>query len=167
MLSTSTDKIEKTIVLRAPQERVWRAISDAEQFGSWFGFAFDVPNFVAGKQIIGRVVPTSVDPEVARGQKKYAGMAFELYIDRVEPMRLFSYRWHPFAIDAQIDYSSEPTTLVAFVLEPVAGGTRLTITESGFDAIPLARRLDAFEANDEGWAKQMGLIEKYLAQTSA
>lgn len=163
---TSTDLIEKNVVLNAPLERVWAAITNAQKFGNWFGLAFD-GDFVAGTRITGRIVPTTVDAEVAKVQAPHAGLAFELHIERIEPMSLFSYRWHPFAIDPDADYSNEPMTLVVFALEPVADGTRLTITESGFDAIPLGRRVDAFEANDEGWSAQLGLIEKYLAQTGA
>lgn len=161
MVST-TDRIEKTIQLRAPHARVWRAISDAKQFGSWFGVAFDGP-FVAGARLTGRIVPTQVDAKVAKTQEPYAGKTFECSIDRIEPMRLFSFRWHPYAIEPGVDYSSEPTTLVVFELEEVPGGTRLTITESGFDRIPLERRAKAFASNDQGWAAQTRLLEKYLA----
>lgn len=159
---TASDRIEKKVVLRAPRERVWNAISDAKQFGTWFGVEFDGP-FVAGAHMKGRIVPTKVDPEVARMQEPYKGMAFDCTIDRIEPMRLFSFRWHPFAIDPKVDYSHEPTTLVVFELEEVAGGTQLRITESGFDKIPLERRAQAFGANDGGWDHQLELIAKYLA----
>jgi hypothetical protein len=97
-------------------------------------------------------------------QEPYAGTAVEWLVERVEPMRLFSFRWHPFAVDPKIDYAKEPTTLVEFVLEEAAGGTRLTITESGFDQIPLDRRAKAFAANEGGWAKQTDLITAYLAR---
>ena len=161
-MATSTDRIEKSVVLRAPRERVWRAISDSKQFGSWFGVEFDEP-FVAGKSIVGKMVTTSVDAEVAKRQESYKGHRFEFEVDRVEPMRLFSFRWHPFAMDSSVDYSNETPTLVAFVLEEVQGGTRLTVTESGFDQIPIERRAKAFAANEGGWAAQMKLVEKYLA----
>lgn len=158
---TSTDRIEKQVFLRAPQERVWRAITDATEFGNWFGVAFE-GGFAPGAEMRGRVTPTKADPEVAKMQEKYTGAPFTVYVDRIEPMSVFAYRWHPFAIDPAVDYSNEPTTLVTFTLEPKDDGTLLTITESGFDAIPLARRADAFEANDEGWAMQAKMIEKYL-----
>jgi uncharacterized protein YndB with AHSA1/START domain len=156
------DRIEKQVFLRAPRERVWRAISDAKEFGSWFGVAFDGP-FVAGARLTGRIVPTSVDPEVAEKQKPYEGRRFEITVERIEPMRRFSFRWHPFAVDESVDYSKEPTTLVVFELEEVSGDTRLTIAESGFDGIPLARRAKAFQSNEQGWTAQAKLIEKYLA----
>ena len=162
-MATSTDRIEKSVVLRAPQERVWRAISDSKQFGSWFGVGFDGP-FVAGESIVGKMVTTTVDAEVAKRQEAYKGHRFEFAVDRVEPMRLFSFRWHPFAMDSGVDYSKEPTTLVVFKLDEVADGTMLTVTESGFDQIPIERRAKAFAANEGGWAAQMKLIEKYLAQ---
>lgn len=157
-----SDRIEKTVVLRAPRDRVWQAISDSRRFGIWFGVELDGP-FVAGQRITGRITPTQVDREVARMQEPYAGHPVEWLIERIEPMRALAFRWHPFAIERNVDYSSEPTTLVTFELEEVSGGTRLTITESGFDRIPLERRAKAFAANDGGWAKQAELIAKYLA----
>ena len=164
-MSQHTDRIEKKILLRAPRERVWGAISDARQFGTWFGVEFD-GEFVAGARLTGKITPTKVDPEVAKSQQPYSGKAFEIEVDRIEPMRLLSFRWHPFAVEPGLDYSKEPATLVAFELEPAAGGTMLTITESGFDRIPLARRAKAFAANDQGWLAQTKLLEKYLARTS-
>ena len=161
-MATNTDRIEKKALLRAPRERVWRALSDSRQFGSWFGVEFDGP-FVAGTRTTGRLVPTTVDAEVAKSQKPYEGRALELSVDRVEPMRLFSFRWHPFAVEPGIDYSKEPTTLVVFELEEVSGGTMLTVTESGFDRIPLERRAKAFASHEQGWTAQTKLIEKYLA----
>jgi uncharacterized protein YndB with AHSA1/START domain len=160
-----TDRIEKQILLKAPHDRVWRAISDAKQFGSWFGVEFD-GKFVPGARLTGRISPTKVDAEVAKLQEPHAGKAFECIIDRIEPMQHFSFRWHPFAIDPNVDYSAEPMTLVVFELEEVQGSTRLTITESGFDQIPLYRRAEAFTSNDGGWSKQVILIEKYLAMQS-
>jgi uncharacterized protein YndB with AHSA1/START domain len=161
-MATNTDRIEKRGLLRAPRERVWRAISDSSQFGSWFGVEFEGP-FVAGSRMIGRIVPTTVDAEVARSQKPYEGTPFEITVDRIEPQRLFSFRWHLYAVDAAVDYSKEPTTLVVFELEEASGGTMLTITESGFDQIPLDRRAKAFASNEQGWTAQAKLIEKYLA----
>jgi uncharacterized protein YndB with AHSA1/START domain len=161
-MATNANRIEKQVLLRAPPGRAWRAVSDARQFGAWFGVAFDGP-FVTGARIVGRIVPTQVDEEVAKLQKPYEGRAFEVTVDRVEPERLFSFRWHPFAVDPAVDYSSEPTTLVVFDLQEVEGGTLLTITESGFDGIPLARRAQAFTANEGGWTHQAKLIEKYLS----
>ena len=156
------DRIEKKILLRAPLERVWHAIADADQFGTWFGVAFDGP-FVAGARLTGRMTPTRVDPEVAELQRPHEGKAFEFTVDRIEPMRRISFRWHPFAVEPGVDYTNEPTTLIEFTLEEVPDGVLLTITESGFDNIPLERRAKAFAANDGGWTKQTHLIEKYLA----
>lgn len=164
-MSSNTDRIEKKVLLRAPRERVWHAISDSKQFGSWFGVAFDGP-FAPNKRMIGKIVPTTVDPEVAKLQEPHRGMAFEFAIDRIEPERILSFRWHPHAVDQGVDYSKEPSTLVTFELEEVSGGTMLKVTESGFDQIPIERRAKAFEANDGGWSHQMKLIEKYLARTA-
>jgi uncharacterized protein YndB with AHSA1/START domain len=159
---SDTDRIEKRVLLRAPLDRVWRAISDSKQFGNWFGVEFDGP-FVAGTRITATLVPTKADAEVVKSQKRYEGLRFEFSIERIEPMRHFSYRWHPNAVDPNLDYSKEPTTLVVFDLEEVTGGTMLTITESGFDRIPLERRAKAFAGNEQGWTAQTKLIEKYLA----
>ena len=86
----------------------------------------------------------------------------EISVERLEPERLLSYRWHPYAIEPGVDYSSEPTTLVEFQLDEVAEGTRLTLTESGFDRIPLSRRAEAFRMNDGGWAEQMKNIARHV-----
>jgi uncharacterized protein YndB with AHSA1/START domain len=158
----STDRIEKKALLRAPRERVWRAISDAKEFGTWFGVALDGP-FVAGAEMVGWISPTKVDPEVAKLQQAHEGKPFRISVDRIEPMRLFSFRWHPGAVDPDVDYSKEPATLVVFELEEAPGGTMLTITESGFDRIPLERRAKVFAGNDAGWSHQVKDIEKYLA----
>jgi len=162
-MASATDRIQKTVLLHAPRERVWRAISDPREFGTWFGVEFDGP-FVAGARVTGRIVPTKVDAQVAKAQEPWAGKKFECSIDRVEPMRLFSFRWHPYGVEQGVDYSKEPTTLVTFALEEAPSGTKLTITETGFDQIPLERRAKAFSANAEGWAMQAKLIEKYLAR---
>ncbi len=159
------DKIEKKVILRAPISRVWSAVSDSKQFGAWFGMAFEGP-FIAGQKITGHIQPTTVDPEVAKLQEPHTGTRSEFTIERIEPERLFSFRWHPFAIDPLQDYSNEATTLVVFELCEVDGGTLLTITESGFSRIPLERRAKAFAANEGGWQHQTRLIEKYL-QTHA
>ncbi len=161
-MGSSTDRIEKRILLRAPQERVWRAISDATEFGNWFGVELE-GDFVPGAQMKGRIKPTMADPGIAKTQEKYAGMPMTFFVERIEPMNLFAFRWHPFAIDPSVDYSSEPMTLVTFTLEPAEDGTLLTVVETGFDSMPLVRRADAFEANEEGWDAMVKVVEKYLA----
>ncbi len=162
MTISSTDCIVKTTTLRAPLERVWRAISNAQEFGTWFGVELD-GGFVPGACLRGRIVPTQVDPDVARMQEPHAGTPFEILVERVEPMRLLAFRWHPYAVQPA-DYAREPMTLVVFELEAVPEGTALKITESGFDAIPLARRAQAFASNEQGWLAQLTLIEKFLSQ---
>jgi uncharacterized protein YndB with AHSA1/START domain len=157
----NTDRIEKKILLRAPRKRIWRALSDSREFGHWFGLKFDGP-FVPGTGITGVLSPTTVDPDVGAAQKSHEGLPFEIVIEQMEPERLFSFRWHPFAIEAGVDYSSEPMTLVAFKLEEAEGGVMLTVTESGFDQIPLERRAKAFTANEGGWGMMVKVIEKYL-----
>jgi uncharacterized protein YndB with AHSA1/START domain len=157
----NTDRIEKKILLRAPKQRVWRALSDSKEFGTWFGMRFDGP-FAPGASMRGVIVPTTVNADVASAQKKYEGTPFEIKIEHMEPERLFSFRWHPGAVEPDVDYSAEPTTLVVFLLEEVPEGIMLTVTESGFDRIPLARRAKAFTENEQGWSMVVKLIEEYL-----
>ena len=152
-MTESTDRIEKTIDLRAPLSRVWKAISDSKEFGTWFQMAVDGP-FEAGRTV-GMTITTP---------GAYQGRRFEIRIERVEPETYLSYRWHPAAIEPNVDYSNEPTTLVEFRLESTPSGTRLHLVESGFDRIPAARRANAFRMNDGGWAEQVKNIESYVAQ---
>jgi uncharacterized protein YndB with AHSA1/START domain len=152
MEATTTDRIEKEIVIRAPRDRVWKAISDPVEFGAWFKVDFMGAPFEAGKPVHGKMTYPG-----------HEGAPYEMVVDRIEAPRLFSFRWHPYGIDPSVDYSAEPMTLVEFVLEEVAGGTRLTITESGFDGIPLARRAEAFRMNSHGWETQIHNIEAYVA----
>jgi len=156
----NTDSIEKKILLRAPRHRVWRALSDSTEFGNWFGVKFDGP--LPGASLRGVIVPTTVNAEVASAQKPYEGTPFDIKIEQMDPERVFSFRWHPYAIERDVDYSAEPTTLVVFALEDVANGVMLTVTESGFDRIPLARRAKAFATNEGGWSMVVKLIEEYL-----
>jgi uncharacterized protein YndB with AHSA1/START domain len=160
----NTDRIEKKILLRAPLKRVWRALSDSSEFGAWFGVKFDGP-FTPGVTMRGVIVTTTVNAEVAKAQKPYEGMPFEITIEQMQPERLFSFRWHPNAVKSGVDYSAEPATLVEFALEEVSNGVMLTVTESGFDQIPLARRAKAFEANEQGWGMMVKVIEEYLVQS--
>jgi uncharacterized protein YndB with AHSA1/START domain len=157
--------ITKTILLRAPIDRVWRALSDSKEFGYWFGMDFEGP-FARGRVVHGRVTGTKVDPEVAKMQDPHKGIEFDITIERMEPEKVFSYRWHPGAVDPGVDYSKEPTTLVEFTLEKVADGVQLTVTESGFDQIPLARRAKAFAENEGGWTVVIQLVGKYLEQNA-
>ena len=150
-MTTSTDRIEKRILLRAPRARVWRALADAREFGSWFGVAID-GDFVAGARTTGKITYPG-----------YEHLTIEMFVERVEPERLLSFRWHPYAFDATVDYAAEPTTLVEFHLEATGEGTTLTVVESGFDRIPAARRAEAFRMNDEGWTAQMKNIERHVA----
>ena len=148
----NTDPIEKQIQLSAPRSRVWRALTDPQEFGQWFGV-----------RLSGEVTPGGKlrGPITIEG---YTHVMFEATVETVEPEKRFAFRWHPYAIDPAVDYSSEPTTLVVFTLEDVAGGTLLKVVESGFDKIPAHRRSKAFEMNSEGWASQLRNIQKHLAR---
>ena len=151
MITTSTDRIERSIVLKAPRSRVWRALSNAEEFGNWFGVALKGATFTTGKRTQGKVTHPG-----------YEHLTWDVLVERVEPQRLLSFRWHPAGVDPSIDYSKEPTTLVEFTLEDVDGGTRLTLVESGFDNVPEWRRLDAFRMNSGGWDIQMQNVERHV-----
>jgi uncharacterized protein YndB with AHSA1/START domain len=161
----NTDRIEKKVVLRAPLDRVWRAITDSAEFGLWFGVKFDSP-FRPGAAMHGQIVGTTVDPEVAQAQQAHKDVKFSITIEQIVPQRLFSFRWHPNDVDPNVDASQEPTTLVSFALAEVAGGVELTVTESGFDQIPLARRAKAFGANERGWEIEVRMISEYLAHAA-
>lgn len=161
----NTDRIEKKIQLKAPRERVWRAVSDASQFGRWFGVRFEGP-FEEGKKLAGKIVPTEVDAAVAAMQKPHEGTPFEWVVERIEPPQRIVFRWHPFAMDKSVDYSAEPMTRIVFELQELGKETLLTITESGFDSLPVARRAQAFQANEGGWTHQLKLVEKFLAITA-
>jgi uncharacterized protein YndB with AHSA1/START domain len=165
MATVTTDRIEKQVLLRAPHARGWRALTDAKEFGTWFGMKFD-GSFTPGARVAGVIVPTAVDADVATAQQPYEGTPFEITIDRIEPERLFAFRWHPFAVEPGVDYSREPTTLIEFLLEDVTDGVVLTVRESGFDRVPLERRARAFAANEAGWTIQMRLIEKYVVEAA-
>jgi uncharacterized protein YndB with AHSA1/START domain len=149
--TSSTDRIEKRVEVRAPRARVWRAIANANEFGAWFGIKLE-GGFAAGATIQGRLTIPNYDH-----------LTLEMQIERIEPEHYFSYRWHPYAIDPEVDYSTEPTTLVEFQLAETAGGTAVTIVESSFDQIPLARRAEAFRMNDAGWAGQAKKLAQYVA----
>jgi uncharacterized protein YndB with AHSA1/START domain len=150
--TTSTDRIEKNVVLRAPRSRVWRAITNAEEFGTWFRMKLD-GEIVQGAKLHGTVTRP--------GNEHISPI--EMLIEQVEPERYFSYRWHPYALDAAVNYSAEPMTLVEFILQETEGGTAVTIVESGFDRIPLARRDEAFRMNNNGWAGQVKNLAQYVA----
>jgi uncharacterized protein YndB with AHSA1/START domain len=149
--TTVTDRIEKTVILKAPRSRVWRALSHPKEFGEWFKVKLDA-EFTPGATVRGTITYPG-----------YEGLTLEMVIERMEPERLFSYRWHPG--DPRADYSAEPMTLVEFTLAEVPGGTRLTIVESGFDTIPLSRRAEAFRMNEGGWTEQIENIQRYVPQS--
>lgn len=148
----STDRIQKQITLDAPRSRVWRALTDVSQFNSWFGVSLSSP-FTPGAEVQGKI------------NFKGQALTMTIWIEKMEPERVFSFRWHPYAIDPDANYSAEPTTLVTFTLENAGAGTRLTIVESGFDAIPASRRAKAFSMNEKGWAGQAENIRKFLARS--
>jgi uncharacterized protein YndB with AHSA1/START domain len=150
MAASSSDRIEKRIRLNASRSRVWRALADSKEFGKWFRVVLE-GQFKPGARVRGHVTHPG-----------YEHLPFELEIERMEPERLLSWRWHPAAIEAGVDYSKEPTTLVVFELADDGGGTLLTVVESGFDRIPPERRAQAFRMNEDGWAHQMKNIEQYL-----
>ena len=149
-----SNSIEKRIELAAPVSRVWRALTDHREFGDWFRVKLDGP-FAPG--------------EVSHGRITYPGyehLKWEATVQKMEPERLFSFTWHPYAVDPDVDYSTEPPTLVEFRLEPKGGGALLVVTESGFDAIPAGRRMEALRMNEGGWEGQMKNIERHVTQST-
>jgi uncharacterized protein YndB with AHSA1/START domain len=145
-----SDRIEKTVELKVPVSRVWRALTDHQEFGTWFRVRLDGP-FVPG--------------QVSRGQVTYPGyehLRWEAVVQKIEPERLFSFTWHPYAIDPNQDYSGEPPTLVEFRLQSIPTGTLLRLVESGFDKLPSKRRLEAFRMNDNGWSQQIRNIAGHV-----
>lgn len=160
-MNTSSDHIERKVLLDVPRSRVWAALVDAEAFGDWFGVALKGQRFVAGQRTQGKITYPG-----------YEHLVWDVLVERIEPDLLFSFRWHPYAVDPDVDYSAEPTTLVQFELEDLGdlenpenpnAGTLLRVVESGFDEIPAERRLKAFRMNSRGWDEQMSNIETYLA----
>lgn len=147
------DRIERKVLLNASCKQVWEALTQAEQFGQWFGIALKGKTFVAGETI-----------EAPITYKGYEHVVWKARIERILPQTLFSFWWHPFAVEEGIDYDKETPTLVEFTIEDRALGLLLRVVESGFDQIPEARRQKAFKMNSRGWDEQMGNIESYLNQ---
>ena len=152
--TTETDRIEKQIVLRAPRAKVWRALTTPGELSVWFGATVAGP-FTPGARVRGPIT-----------HKGHEHLTMDFTIDRVEPERLFSWRWHPHGIDPAVDYDAEPTTLVTFELHDVPEGTLLTVVESGFDGIPASRRETAYRGNEGGWAAQMENIQKHVGESA-
>jgi uncharacterized protein YndB with AHSA1/START domain len=150
-MTESTNRIERQIVLKALRARVWRALVDPKQFGAWFGVKMTGPLMAAGQHLSGNITYPG-----------FGHLVMEIWIEKVEPERHLSWRWHPAAIEASVDYSAEPTTLVEFFLEETTGGTLFRVVETGFDQLPLARRAKVFGMNTRGWETQTVSIEKYV-----
>ncbi|MDP9088713.1 MAG: SRPBCC family protein [Pseudomonadota bacterium] len=153
-MDSSTDRIERRVLIKGTVARVWRALSDAAEFGAWFGVDFKGKTFAPGKKVQGKI-----------SYPGYEHLTMEMLIERVIPERLLSFRWHPAAIDPMVDYSQEPTTLVVFELEEVEGGTMLSVAESGLDKIPLNRRAEVYRLNSSGWDAQVENVKKHVAET--
>jgi uncharacterized protein YndB with AHSA1/START domain len=145
------DQIERTIDLKVPIARVWGALTEPREVSAWFGARFEEP-FVAGRTALGIVTYPG-----------YEGLTFDIKVVAKDELKLFSFEWHPYAIDVNRDYSGEKRTLVEFHLEPFGDGTRLTVTETGFDALPADRAAEAYAGNDQGWEDQLLKIAKHSA----
>jgi uncharacterized protein YndB with AHSA1/START domain len=150
-MTEDTDRIERQIVMNAPRSRVWQALSRAEEFGDWFGAALKGQVMAPGRRVQGPITISG-----------YEHVQFDVTIERMEPESLLSFRWHPYAVEPNIDYSNEPTTLVTFELSEVEGGTLLKVVEAGFDGIPLPRRFTAYRMNSAGWEGQLRNIERHV-----
>ena len=151
--TSETDRIERSVVVQASRERVWRALSNAEEFGAWFGANLKGQTFTPGKRTRGQITIPG-----------YTHVVFDVVIDRVEPQTLLSYRWHPYAVDPKVDYDAEEPTLVTFTLKDAPGGaTVLTVVESGFDRVPPHRRLEALRMNTGGWEAQLQNVARHAS----
>lgn len=150
--ASDTDRIERSVVIQAPRERVWRALSNAEEFGTWFGVRLEGQAFSPGRRARG---PIAV--------KGHEHLTLEVTVERIEPPSLLSFRWHPYAVDPGMNYDSEEPTLVTFTLQDAPGdATLLTVVECGFDKVPPGRRLEAFRMNSRGWSIQMENIARHV-----
>lgn len=152
-MNTSTDRIERRILLKAPRARVWQALSNAEEFGKWFGVKLAGKSFAVGQRVQGNITYPG-----------YEYVVFDILVEKIEPESFISWRWHPAAVERNVDYSEEPRTLVEFRLQDVEGGTLLEIVESGFDQLSPQRRAEAFRMNSGGWDEQLVNIEKHVAK---
>jgi uncharacterized protein YndB with AHSA1/START domain len=146
----SGDDIRKQVDLKAPPGRVWQALTDAGQFGTWFRVRLETP-FIAGQAASGNITHPG-----------YEHIRFNVLVEEMRAPELFVLRWHPYAMDPAVDYSAEPMTRIEFRLEPLGSGTRLTVTESGFDRISEHRRAECIRMNDSGWAAQMENIRAFV-----
>ncbi len=149
--ASTTDRIHKQILLRAPHERVWQSLANMQEFGTWFGVALPEGSFTQGAHVEGQIT-----------HPDYSHLTMRLRVEQVQPERVLSFRWHPGAVEPGVDYDQEPTTLVVFELQDVAEGVLLTVDESGFDRLPLERRADAHRGNESGWAEQMASIARHV-----
>jgi len=154
MKASEMSRIERSVLILAPRARVWRALTDLGEFSKWFGVSSE-GQFVSGAQL-----------KMTVTLKGYEGILFHLTVEKMEPMEFFSWRWHPGAPEPEFDYSKEPMTLVEFRLRDEAGGTRVTVVESGFEAISLARRAKVFQDNTGGWEYQMASLERYVRESA-
>lgn len=155
MTTSDTNRIERSIIINAPRERVWRAISNAEEFGRWFGANLKGQTFAPGQSVRGQITNADCGHE---------HVWFDAVIECIEPQELLSYRWHPYAIDPAEDYTREQPTLVTFTLKDAPdNGTLLTVVESGFDNVPPSRRLEAFRMNSRGWEAQLDNIVRHVS----
>jgi len=151
-MANTPDTIERSVLIKAPRERVWRALADAEEFGTWFRARFEPPHFEPGAHVRARVLFPG-----------YEHVVFDLWIEALDAPERMVYRWHPYAIQAGVDYSAEEPTRVSFTLAEAAGqGTLLTVVESGFSKLPPERRDLAFRMNSGGWEAQLGNITRHL-----
>lgn len=151
---SETDRIERSIVINAPRERVWQALSDAEKFGTWFGAKLDGQVFTPGQRTRGQIT-----------SKGFEHIYFDVVVERIEPQQLLSFRWHPYPLDTSVDYTLEEPTLVTLTLaEAPDAGTLLTVVESGFDKVPPHRRAEAFRMNSGGWEAQLKNVDRYATR---
>jgi uncharacterized protein YndB with AHSA1/START domain len=152
--TTDTNTVERSILIKGSRERVWRALTNAEEFGAWFGANLSGQVFEPGRRARGLMTEPGMEH-----------MYFDVVVERMQPQETMSFHWHPYAVLPDVDYSQEEPTLVTFTLKDAPGdGILLTVLESGFDNIPQHRRREAFEMHSKGWEYQLQNVARHASQ---
>ena len=136
------DRIERTMELAHPPGKVWAALTTAEGLAAWFGDEADI----------------DLRPGGAARMRWASGYSVEMRVERVEEPRVFGFTWQIYGLP-----KDDPRrTYVEFTLEPVAGGTRLTVVETGFAQLPEDAYRKTYDGHTEGWARELGELAGHL-----
>jgi uncharacterized protein YndB with AHSA1/START domain len=157
------ERIEKHVLIRAPRERVWKALTDSQEFGRWFGARIEGP-FVAGRSVRAVIAPSENATAEEIAGHPALGKPLIFQVERIDPPHRFSYRWQPLEVSADPGVVEGPSTLVEFTLDETKEGTRLTVIESGFSLLPEAHRRPVYESHEGGWTIQVQRIRVHIEQ---